>query len=153
MARSSCSEVYYKKGVLKSFAKFPGKRVRRSLFLNKAAALRPATLSKKRLRHRCYPVNLMKFLRTPFFTEHFRWLLLHGHEFKLLGFLVFWTRWRYFKISWQSGSKQLTKDLVLLWFQGFIHRTWNLKKKILLKLILSDAKRPRTSTTSLRYFF
>ena len=96
---------------------------------------------------------LVKFLRTPFFTEHFRWLLLHGHEFKLLGFLVFWTRWRYFKISWQSGSKQLTKDLVLLWFQGFIHRTWNLKKKILLKLILSDAKRPRTSTTSLRYFF
>ena len=38
--------------------------------------LRPATLSKKRLWHRCFPVNFAKFLRTPFFTEHLRWLLL-----------------------------------------------------------------------------
>ena len=26
--------------------------------------------------HRCFPVNFGKFLRTPFFTEHLRWLLL-----------------------------------------------------------------------------
>ena len=26
---------------------------------------------KKRLRHRCFPVNFATFLRTPFFTEHF----------------------------------------------------------------------------------
>ena len=26
----------------------------------------PATLLKKRLRHRCFPVNFAKFLRTPF---------------------------------------------------------------------------------------
>ena len=25
--------------------------------------------------HRCFPVNCAKFLRTPFFTEHIRWLL------------------------------------------------------------------------------
>ena len=31
--------------------------------------LRPATLSKKRLWHRCVPVNFAKFLRTPFFTS------------------------------------------------------------------------------------
>ena len=31
--------------------------------------LRPATLLKKRLWHRCFPVNFVKFLRTPFFTE------------------------------------------------------------------------------------
>ena len=36
---------------------------------------RPATLLKKRLRHRCFPVNFVKFLRTHFFTEHLRWLL------------------------------------------------------------------------------
>ena len=35
-----------------------------------------ATLLKKRLWHRCFPVNLAKFLRTRFFIEHFRWLLL-----------------------------------------------------------------------------
>ena len=31
---------------------------------------------KKRLQHRCFPVNIAKYLRTPFFTEHLRWLLL-----------------------------------------------------------------------------
>ena len=35
----------------------------------------PATLSKKRLSNRCFPVNFAKFLRT-FFTEHLRSLLL-----------------------------------------------------------------------------
>ena len=32
----------------------------------------PATLLKKRLWHRCFPVNFAKFLRTPFLTEHLR---------------------------------------------------------------------------------
>ena len=36
-----------------------------SLF-NKAADLRLATLLKKRLWHRFFPVNFVKFLRTPF---------------------------------------------------------------------------------------
>ena len=27
--------------------------------------------------HRYFPVNLAKFLRIPFLTEHLRWLLLH----------------------------------------------------------------------------
>ena len=36
----------------------------------KVAGLRPVTLLKMRLWHRCFPVNFMKFLRTPFFTEH-----------------------------------------------------------------------------------
>ena len=43
---------------------------------SEAVARRPATLLKKRLWHRCFPVNFGKFLRTPFFTEHLRWLLL-----------------------------------------------------------------------------
>ena len=37
---------------------------------------RRATSLKKRLCHRCFPVNFAKFLRTPFFTEHLWWLLL-----------------------------------------------------------------------------
>ena len=36
------------------------------------------TAQKKRLWHRCFPVRFAKFLRTPFFTEHLRWLLLNG---------------------------------------------------------------------------
>ena len=54
-----------KKGVLKNFPKFTGKRLSHSHFLNKVIGLRPATLLKKRLWHRCLPVNFAKFLRTP----------------------------------------------------------------------------------------
>ena len=38
--------------------------------------LRPATLLKKTLWHRCFPRNFARFLRTPSPTEHLRWLLL-----------------------------------------------------------------------------
>ena len=65
-----------KKGVLRNFANFTRKHLSQSLFLNKVAGLSPAILSKKRLWRRCFPVNFAKFLRTPFLTEHPRWLLL-----------------------------------------------------------------------------
>ena len=58
--------MFWKKGVLKNFAKITRKPLCQSLFFNKDAALRPATLFKKRLWHRCFPVNFAKFLRTPF---------------------------------------------------------------------------------------
>ena len=45
-------------------------------FFSKVTGQRPATLLKKRLCHRSFPVNFVKFLRAPFFTEHPRWLLL-----------------------------------------------------------------------------
>ena len=47
-----------------------------SLFFNEVGGLRPATLLKKRLQHRRFPVNFAKFLRAPFFIEHLRWLFL-----------------------------------------------------------------------------
>ena len=34
------------------------------------------TLLKKKLWHRCFAVNIAKFLRTPFLTEHLQWQLL-----------------------------------------------------------------------------
>ena len=37
--------------------------------------LRPATLLKKRLWHKCFSVNFVKFLRTPFLTEHIWWFI------------------------------------------------------------------------------
>ena len=39
--RSSRPEVFCEKGVLRNFAKFTGKHLRQSLFLNKVAGLRP----------------------------------------------------------------------------------------------------------------
>ena len=59
-------EVFCKKGVLENFTKFTEKHLCQSLLFNKVAGLRPATLLKKRLWHRCFPVNSVKFLRTPF---------------------------------------------------------------------------------------
>ena len=38
--------------------------------------LAPATLLKKSLLHRCFPVNFEKFLGKPFFTEQLRRLFL-----------------------------------------------------------------------------
>ena len=52
-----------------------------SLF-NKVAGLRPATLLKKRLCRTCFPANFVKFLRTPFLTEHLRRLLLFRRTVK-----------------------------------------------------------------------
>ena len=77
MIRSSHPEVFYRKGALTNFTKFLGKHLCQSLFFNKVTDLRPATLLKKRLWHRYFPVNFGKFLRTPFSTEHLRWLLLY----------------------------------------------------------------------------
>ena len=60
-------EMFYKKGVLKNFAKFTGKHMRWSLYFNKvAASLRSTTSSQKRPQHRWFPINFAKFLRTPF---------------------------------------------------------------------------------------
>ena len=73
---SSRLEVFCKKGVLRNLAKFTGKHLCQRLFFNKVAGLRLATLLKNSLWHRCFPVNFAKFLRTSFFTEHLRWLLL-----------------------------------------------------------------------------
>ena len=59
--RRSQQRCSVKKGVLKNFTK---------------KSLRPATLLKKRPWHRCFPVNFVKFLRTPFLQNIFGRLLL-----------------------------------------------------------------------------
>ena len=88
IGRGSCSEVFCIKGVLEKFAKFSGKHLCQSLFLNKVAGLRPAISlkkdsdagKKKRLcfikKRLCFPVNFVRFLRTSLFSEDLRWLLL-----------------------------------------------------------------------------
>ena len=59
--------MFCKKDVLRNFAKFRGKHL-----------CLPATLLKKKLCHRCFPVNFAKFLRTSVLTEHLWWLLLYS---------------------------------------------------------------------------
>ena len=62
--RSSHSQMFFKIGVLKNFAKFHGK-----------TPLFESHFNKKRLQHRWFPVKFAKFVRTPSFTEHLLWLL------------------------------------------------------------------------------
>ena len=64
--------VLRKKGFPRNFAKFTGKHLCQSFFFDRVAGLRPSTLLKKRLWHRCFPLNFAKFLRAPFLKEHLR---------------------------------------------------------------------------------
>ena len=65
-------QVFFKIFFRKFHRKTPGLE---SLF-NKAAGLKALNFVKKWLQHSYFPVKLPKFLRTPFLTEHLRWLLL-----------------------------------------------------------------------------
>ena len=86
ICRCSRRRCFVRKGILRNFAKFTGKHLCQSLFFNQTAGLRPATLLKKRLWpatllkkrlwHRCFPVNFIKFLRTPFLQNTSGRLLL-----------------------------------------------------------------------------
>ena len=71
-ARSSHWRCSMGKYVLRNFAKFTGKHLCQSRFLNEVW-------------HRCFPVNFAKLLGTPFLTEHLRWLHL---SFIASGFYV-----------------------------------------------------------------
>ena len=59
-------EVFYKTGAVKNFTKSTGKHLCQNLFFNKVASLRAATLLKKKLWHRCFLMNIVKFPRIPF---------------------------------------------------------------------------------------
>ena len=58
----------YRTSKMEQFAKIASNLQQyQSFFFNNVAGLRPATLLKKRLWLRCFPLNFAKFLRTPFY--------------------------------------------------------------------------------------
>ena len=67
-------EVFRLNSVLKNFTKLTRKHLLQSLFLN--GVLGHATLLKKRLWHRCLPVNFAKTLKTPVLKNICEWLFL-----------------------------------------------------------------------------
>ena len=85
ISRSSHPEMFCQKDVLKNFTKFTGKQLCQSLFFNKVVGLRPATLLKKRLWDRCFPMNFVKFLRSPLFILN-------------TSYGCFWISWRHILI-------------------------------------------------------
>ena len=62
--------------------------------------LRPTTLLKKRLWHRCFPVNFVKFLRTPFYIKHLWWLLLKD---KITITIRLLSKLQMFNLSWTQS--------------------------------------------------
>ena len=66
----------YEKRCSYKLHKFTGKHLCESLFFNKFAGLRDATLVTKKLSHMYFPVNFAKFLRTPDLLNTSDWLLL-----------------------------------------------------------------------------
>ena len=65
---------------------------------------------KKRLWHRCFPVNFVKFLETPFFTEHLLRLLLN-----LKG--LFWKKsiWRW-PVSYHVSTYMIhLTEVIWIW--------------------------------------
>ena len=62
--RSSLPQMFFQIDVLKNFANFTEKHQCWSLASNF-------------IKNRCFPMKFANFLRTPFFTEHLRWLLLN----------------------------------------------------------------------------
>ena len=63
--RSGRLQMFFKIGVLINFTKFTGKHLCWSLFLSKSPGLEAFNFIKKRLQHRCFPVNFVKFIKTP----------------------------------------------------------------------------------------
>ena len=67
--RSSQRWYSLKKVFLKFFPKLTGKPLIWSLFLISCTSLTACNFIKKRLQHRCFPVNFVKFLGTPFLQD------------------------------------------------------------------------------------
>ena len=76
--RRSRSQMFFKIRGLKNFVKFTGKHLCWGFLLIRLQASRPAISLTRDSNARCFPVIIAKFLRTAFFKEHFRWLLLEN---------------------------------------------------------------------------
>ena len=97
--RSSYQRCSMKKGVLTNLTKFTGKHLCQSLFF-----------IKKRLWHRCFSVNFVKFLRTPFLQNPSGRLLLKLSKFR--------------RDRLKIVDKKIIKYLPLLWYHIIFH--WNI---------------------------
>ena len=71
---SSCSQMFFKGGVLNSYAIFTGKHLRWSPFLIKFQSFRPATLKVTPMK--VFYGDYWKNFKKTFFIEHLCWLLL-----------------------------------------------------------------------------
>ena len=71
-------EVFYKKAVLKNFSILTGRHLCWSLFFNQFVVLQVCNFIKKRFQHRCFSVNIAKFLKTHILKKICELLLLNN---------------------------------------------------------------------------
>ena len=137
------TKVFCKKGVLRNFTKFTGKHLCQSLFFNKVAGLRAATLLKKRLGQRCFPVNFAKFLKTLFLQNTSVWLLLMSSIFELWSELSLYKKGSFplrissvnvSKSTRNCGSVRFTEDIL----NGNLHFLCSVSEKKLSCLSKED---------------
>ena len=96
-------EVFCKKCCFNNFAIFTWKHLcwRLESFFNKAAGFQACNFIKKRLQHRCFAVNIAKFLGTPFLKNIYQ---------RLLGLFAFKTK--------TMLNNELNKNFELVFFRG-----------------------------------
>ena len=95
-------DLFYKKSsFFLSFAKFAGKHCW-NLFCNEVAGLRPATLLKRRLQHRYFPVNIAKLLRTPILKNICERLFLY---FRIVKKKIYFEKWKNGKSKTRKSRK------------------------------------------------
>ena len=94
-----------------------------------SAGLGPATLLKKRLWHRCFPVNFAKFLRTPFLQNTSSRLLLNQNT------LMNWISPNDRKKKKVSSSVRLISSLV--WLMAAQSEDLASQKKLMKSLLYS----------------
>ena len=103
-SRSSHQRCSVKKGALRNFT---GKHLCQSLFFNKVAGLRPATLLKKEtLVAQVFSCEFVKFLRTPFLQNTSGRLLLTGPIFSNIC-LIFHFRISVYRYVFKYGKNYL----------------------------------------------
>ena len=132
ITRSSHQWCFIKKAVLKNFAIFTGKHLCWSLFLIQLRVFRSVTLLKRNSQHRCFPVNIAKFLRTPFFRNIWEQLLLDDSANAVLKTVAFKNSLKYlFKLcfSYTYWNLVIKNSLVALtWLRQLDARVWQKMK-------------------------
>ena len=72
--RSSRWQMSFKMGVLKIFSQYSQKILVLESLCHKVTDLWPCSFIKKRLQHKCFPLNIAKLLKVAFFIEHLRYV-------------------------------------------------------------------------------
>ena len=108
-------EVLYTKGFLKNFTKLTVKHLCQSIFFfPEICRLRLATLLKKRLRQRCFPMNFVKFLRTSFLQNTSGRLLLSFARYFVISYLGRVRDWNYPYYSTLGDFSGITRTMITI---------------------------------------